>query len=379
MALSLIPYIICAAAYGFLLALLLARRSDSRTGRIFLAACFATFVSAVIGASFGRSLTGIVIIAGTLSVTLWLLFICVLPSPLSAQNRSFWRPGALAIAAPAIGILTVCFALADMFSGRDFSPILWQLQLIGRLTMAVLGISVIENFFRNTAPNQRWAVTPLCIGLGSTFAFDLYFFSDALLFRHLSPALMDAGEIVQALAVPLLALSMARNESWRVPIRVSRDAVFHGVTLVTSGIFLLAIAAMGTFVRRYGGDWTIGLQIALLFGSGIVLAVVLSSATAKSYLRNIVLKNFFPYRYDYRIEWMKFTETLSSGADGVDLVQRVIVSIADIVDSPGGVLFLRRDDLYVPAARWNAKISATVREPESSVFIAEFGEKQLNC
>jgi putative PEP-CTERM system histidine kinase len=124
--------------------------------------------------------------------------------------------------------------------------------------------------------------------------------------------------------------------------------------------------------RRYGGEWGTILQIASLFGSAVVLATVLSSETARSGIRLAILRNFFTYRYDYRVEWLRCIEALSSDAAPGALPERVIRCVADIVNSPGGVLFNLRDQAYAPVAVWNARLSAQIAEPANSAFIRAF-------
>ena len=55
-----------------------------------------------------------------------------------------------------------------------------------------------------------------------------------------------------------------------------------------------------------------------------------------------VAKHLFRHRYDYRAEWQRFTDTLGKPGAGADSLQaRVVKSIADLTDSPGGLLLGR--------------------------------------
>jgi hypothetical protein len=51
--------------------------------------------------------------------------------------------------------------------------------------MSVFGLVLVERLFRNVSPDFRWSIKPLCLGLGGTFLFDLYLYSDALLFNRI--------------------------------------------------------------------------------------------------------------------------------------------------------------------------------------------------
>jgi len=69
-------------------------------------------------------------------------------------------------------------------------------------------------------------------------------------------------------------------------------------------------------------------------------------------------KHFFHYKYDYRDEWLRFIHTLSSGQPDERLRERAIYSLAEIIDSPGGVLWMRQMmDQYAPVASWQMEVS----------------------
>jgi putative PEP-CTERM system histidine kinase len=53
----------------------------------------------------------------------------------------------------------------------------------------------------------------------------------------------------------------------------------------------------------------------------------------------------FQHRYDYRAEWLRFTETMGrAGPDSAPLGQRIVQAVADIAESPGGILLTPGDE-----------------------------------
>jgi len=122
---------------------------------------------------------------------------------------------------------------------------LYTSQLLMRIGFGVAGLLTIENFWRNTGPERRWHVWPLCVAIGGLFAYELFLFSDAFITRgRVNPGLALGRPIVAGFMAPLLALAMARNREWRVDIHVSRQVVLHTATLVASGCFLVAVAVV---------------------------------------------------------------------------------------------------------------------------------------
>ena len=104
------------------------------------------------------------------------------------------------------------------------------------------------------------------------------------------------------------------------------------------------------------------LQVTFLFGALLLLFVMLFSGTLRARLKVFLSKNFFNYHYDYREEWLRFTRTLSEGEPGIQLRERSIQAIAELVDSPGGVLWLAQDTgALEQVAHWNMPAAKTAR------------------
>ena len=280
--------------------------------------------------------------------------------------------GSAVFAALAVGVL-----LAD---GRSFLPTEWQpgtrVGQLFHLGMAVFGLVLIEHVLRRVLPQMRWGVRPLAIALACVFGLDLYLYSDAALFGQLDPAIWLSRGFANAIVIPLIAVATARNTGWTVDLHLSRRAVFHSSALLMSGAFLLLVAGAGYFIRYFGGDWGHALQIELLFVAALLVVLVGTSGRFRARLKVFVSKHFFSYRYDYREEWLRFTHTLSTEGSTQTLQERSIVALANLVESPGGVLWVK-DELrgYVPAARWNVPAVDAVEPADGALatFLARAG------
>ena len=110
------------------------------------------------------------------------------------------------------------------------------------LVVSILGLLATEQLFRNTAESSRWAIKPLCLGLGGAFGFYLFLYSDGLLFHRLDHGIWAARGIAQALTIPFIMVSAARNRQWTIDIAISRKAVLHSTSVLLSGLYLLVIA-----------------------------------------------------------------------------------------------------------------------------------------
>ena len=223
------------------------------------------------------------------------------------------------------------------------------------LAMIVFALVLVEQLFRNVNADSLWNVKPLCVGLGAAFLFDLYMYADALMFKQLDGDAFAIRGFVHASIVPVLAVSTSRTRDWAAKIRLSQKAAFHSATLVIIGAYLLFVAGVGYYVRAFGGDWGRALQLALLFGFLLVLGVLVLSGSMRAKLRVLLGKHFFRYRYDYREEWLRFTQTLATENSPQAMGEQVIRGLADLVESPAGGLWLRdpSGEFHSHAARWN--------------------------
>jgi putative PEP-CTERM system histidine kinase len=342
-----------AAAVAYLLLALLvavAPRKNAFSGVVLGLAATATFLwAAVIAYDFGTDevigyAAEILEIARSCG---WIVLLLGLLYWLPPVQRTSWAAAVIGICA-AIAVLTVSA------SGAPATSALALILIGAHLALALVGLALVENLFRNSPPERHWNIKYLCLGVGALFAYDFYLYANTLLFRHLDPDLFVARGVTNLLVAPLLAVYSLRDRSAGPRIAISPRFVFHTATVMGAGLYLVTMAAAGYYVRRFGGTWSGFLQVIFFFGSLLLLIVPLSSSSFRGYFRVLIEKSFFKYKYDYRAEWLRFIQTISSNDSPETLRNRVIQAVADIVDSPDGGVWLRRDpDRYTLAASWN--------------------------
>src|SRR3546814_8623385 len=114
------------------------------------------------------------------------------------------------------------------------------------------------------------------------------------------------------------------------------------------------MSAAGYYVRIVGGTWGGVLQLSFMFSAAAFLIIVLVSGRFRAFAKGFLSRHFYSYKYDYREEWLRFIRTLAvDDEDDAPLDQRVIHAVADILDAPDGLLWLRRGASFEPAAYWN--------------------------
>ena len=364
--------LLAAVLYGGLLVLSLSRRPWSRETALASLGCVLTVAWAAVFASHSPAAAPALPVFETARLLAWTLFLSVLMA--KTINTHFDpRLRRVMLATPGVvGLAVVSNDILTALGGAGGA--LTQPQIIGREAMAIFGLLLVENLYRNTAARRHWNAVPLCIALGGLFAYQLFLYSDALLFGWVSDLFSSVRPAVCCFIAPFLALTFMRNRGWKVAVHLSQSVVLHSLTLVASGLFLLAIVTVAGLLR--GNEWGQVVQVTALFGAILVLASIVSSGSIKARLKYLIARHFFAQRYDYRVEWMNFIDLLSTREAGEDLKHRAIEGIANVVEAPAGALWLRDGNRangdFVPVSIWNMRLPSDAAEPAHSDFIKGF-------
>ena len=222
----------------------------------------------------------------------------------------------------------------------------------GGLLITLLGLVLIEQLYRNSSEESRWALKFLVLGVGGIFAYDLFLYAQGMLLGALDGATWIARGAVNLIFIPMIAISARRNSDWEVRIFVSRQVVFHSTTLVAVGLYLLLMSLGGYVIALYGGSWGAPARVVFFTGAVVVLLTLLFSNTLRARARVFLSKHFFRNKYDYREEWLRLVATLEHldvGSAGTVAVR----AIAQVIASPAGAIWVRDDDdLFRLTARY---------------------------
>lgn len=354
-----VSYAAAAVAFTLLTGLLVYGWRGKFQGALLAAAAGVTSVWAGLSAYASATGGALSSLADMLEIArdgLWLLFLWKLLAanvqtahqPLQQRMARWYFLGVLLFGAI---FLTTLALHAELLAFHEQAK--YMTVIVGRALLAVIGLALVEQLYRNAHESQRWAIKYLCLGLGALFAYDFYLYSDAMLFRVADAGIWNARGFINALVVPLIAVAAARNPLWSLEVHVSRQAVFHSAAVIGAGAYLLIMAGAGYYIRLFGGSWGGVLQVAFLFGAVVMLLAALFSGALRARLKVFLSKHFFNYKYDYREEWLRFTHTLSAGEPGLTLRHRSLQAVAELVDSPSAALWVEEGGVFRQAAQWN--------------------------
>ena len=366
-------YLAAAAAYGFLTLMLLISWRGSQSGRLLTVAVLVSVLWSLTAATL--ALESVEYIAWyrlfeVLRFLCWYVFLISLLRKVVPGNEN-----SRLVLVFLYGAATV---LAVSTLGNEF--LLAQpdvtFRYTGHVFFGLFGLVILEQLYRNTDPRNRWALKFLVIGAGMMFAFDFYLYSDALLFRGVSDDIWEARGFIHVIIVPLLLLASSRNKHWTSQVFVSRDIVFTTTAVLGGGLYLLSMSFAGFYLREFGGDWGRIGELVFISLMIISLVTVLFSASIRSRLRVFLGKHFFRNKYDYRIEWLRLTDSLGNRDDDRDMNVIAIEGLGKMVEARAGMLWLCDETHIVRnVSNWKIKhVDQTLRVDDPLVaFLREKG------
>lgn len=265
-------------------------------------------------------------------------------------HQSLWRR--LSFIAGALVLLELGFALSGVAFQTSLGLPL-TLPTID-LAVAIFGLTLVENLMRNLPASRKWSLRFMAIALATFFTYDTILCIPEFLGTSRIGAFINAEPLVYLLILPLFIVSAVRNDSLRLKMHSSRNLVFYSATLMFAGILLQGTAAAAFYLRNFGGAPVVVLSIVLGISCLLGIVIAISSHSTRSQIRVFINENFFSYRYDYRLEWKKFIESLSTH-EGSTGPERVLRTLANLLDSPGGVLWVKREgwQQFIALAHWS--------------------------
>jgi len=242
------------------------------------------------------------------------------------------------------------------------------------IAMTTVGLVLVENLLRNAPEGEFWSIKHFVIGVSALLGFQALARFPEFLTHKQNPTLDLLGPLVFVVVLPLFTVSAIRIPALQLRIHSSRSFVFHSAALLGMGILLQGTAVAAYYVRNFGGNNATVLAILLGFAGVVGTAAAASSASVRSRLRTFINENFFSYKYDYRVEWERFIHSLSAQPE-LKTADRVLRTLAAVLDSTGGVLWTRRENWrqFLPVARW-AFPNEAVPLAEGDPLLAAFGQ-----
>lgn len=243
------------------------------------------------------------------------------------------------------------------------------------MTFTVGALLLVHNLYTACAAEARWGIRLPSVALALMWMFDLNLYTIAYLTGEQHMLFHVARGLLMIPVAVLIALGSRRNARWQM--QPSRSVAFQTLSLIAIGGYMVLMMLVVRALHVAGIENLLAVQLTAIVVMSAVGGVLLPSRRLRAWARETLVRHLFKHRYDYRVEWLRFTETLGRpGPDAAPLDVRVIKAIADITESPGGVLLVPdAGGGLVEAARWSWPALDVPARAGEAAFVRRVEEK----
>ncbi|KAF0180528.1 MAG: integral membrane sensor signal transduction histidine kinase [Nitrospirae bacterium] len=239
---------------------------------------------------------------------------------------------------------------------------------VSMLVLFVWSLVNLETTYRAAPRAERWRIRYHVLGAGALLAVLCFYYSHGLLYRSISLHLVPLRSLFILIAVACMLWSDMRSRE-QVRLQVSSQMAYRSAVIMAVGAYLVFLGLLGEGMKYLGGAQQRLVVTALMFLSGMGLLLLLLSERVRRQARVFIARHFYANKYDYRIEWQKFTDRLSVAQSKEALEQTILLAFAETFGMSGAALFLRKpdSDAYASVARYEWKEPLMSFAPESSL------------
>lgn len=298
-----------------------------------------------------------------------------------ARQPGPWKIGLLLKALIAVtfllSLLPLALRLDDFFYAPDFpgerllflgtAGLYFYIAIMSCLVVALVNFEVT---LTNASPEARWKLKFGLVGLGTILTVLIFYYSQALLYRSLNMNYLQVRSFLYLVASGLMVYPLLFRRG-KVRIQVSRQVAFKSVVLFAVGLYLVLIGVLGEGMRHFGTFFPRTITISLAFLFGIALLILMLSEQIRREVKVVVQKNFYQHKHDYRTQWLRFTEQLSTSRSGDELLQHILLAYCDIFGIVGSALFLREENCngYCKLAEYRLELNEDVIATDNSLIM----------
>lgn len=261
--------------------------------------------------------------------------------------------------------------------GPGAASIISELTVTFRLLCTVGALVLVHNLYVGASPAGRLTLRWPSSALATMWLYDLNFYTIAYLTGGFPETLSAVRSLMLLVMVFLLILAFSQNAA-ELRLRASRTVAFQSFSLLLIGAYLVSMVVIAQALAYVGSDFARLIQAGFLVAASVAALLLLPSRRLRGWLRVVVAKHLFQHRYDYRAEWLRFTETIARGGEQVlPLHERVVQSLTDITDSPSGLLLMSGESGGLTLdSRWqwhDIDVPAEALSPDAARFFEREG------
>jgi putative PEP-CTERM system histidine kinase len=224
----------------------------------------------------------------------------------------------------------------------------------GSLLLILVSLAVVMSLWLGAGSAPRETLAPLLAGIGVPLVFEcaLHAFDS----RSLDGLGWHAA--LQAVSLPLVLMGIRRISATAPMAFVSRQVVLFTLALVAVAAYVALTALAADAIAAADESPAHWHEIAFLAAAAVLFGVLCAAPSVRRRVGVFVATHFYRNKYDYRVEWLRFIQTLSSGSASA-APSTSILAVAQMFGSPAGALYARDESTgrFERRASWPAKLN----------------------
>lgn len=288
----------------------------------------------------------IVLISEAVMVPSWLLF------AVSFARTEYWSSinklsKLLVILSPLLILFSLLMPIERLFYSEEFGiDRVLYLDYYGYtfklilLFYSIMSIVNLEATLKSSTSTDRWKIKETLIGVGGVVAIHIFYFSNALLYRSVNMNLVPVKAGITLVSVMFIVYSLLRHKVMDVEVVVSRKVAYRSLSIFVVGFYLLGIGVLGKGMTYFGPHVGKNITVFLAFGGIIAIVAVIFSEKLRRKIIVHINKNFYSHKYDYREQWLQFTQRISLKHSFDGLLSSIANGFKDVIDSTGAAIWL---------------------------------------
>lgn len=259
----------------------------------------------------------------------------------------------------------------------EIFSLVFETSVLFRIMVAIGALVLVHNLYIGASATSRSLLRWNAAALAGLWAFDLNYYTVSYIIGEVPEEIAAVRGLAAGIVAVPFAFGFARAAAG-LEFRPSRAVTFRFLSLLVIGAYLLLMLGVARWLDLLTGDLARLAQVGLVIAAGALALIWLPSSRLRGWLRVTAIKHLFKHRYDYRAEWIRFMNTIGrTGFDETSLQERTVKALADITDSPSGLLLVPDDSGALEIAakwRWHAdEIPAPAAETTLATILEREG------
>lgn len=212
------------------------------------------------------------------------------------------------------------------------------------LFYSILSIINLEATLRSSSGTKRWHIKYVLIGVGAVLAVNIFYYSNALLYRSINMNLLPVRTSVVLISILIVGFALLKSRFMDVEVAVSRKVFYSSISIFIVGFYLLGLGIIGEGMRYFGPEAGKNITAFLGFAGAILVITIILSEQLRRKAIVFIDKHFFRQKYDYREQWLQFTQRISLKHSFEDLLHSIAKGFKETMGVKGASIWLREKD-----------------------------------